>query len=265
MLPFHNERDFLPLSVRSLALQTVPFHLVLVDNNSTDGGGAEALDLARRAGMAVTLVTELQPGKVAALNRGLNVAETDLVATCDADTIYPHDYLARAQALLDQPGAAAAVAVTSPPGASNLARRTAGWRMSLMARLLPQQCLNGGAGQVFRRAMLEQAGGFDPAIWNWVLEDHEVMARIERHGRIVYDPRFECAPITRPRTASTVGWTLAERLAYHRTTPENRLAFFHRYLAPRLRDRALSSERLRRAEVHPRGQGDIATLHSVRG
>ncbi|MCW1381886.1 glycosyltransferase family 2 protein [Novosphingobium sp. KCTC 2891] len=265
VLPFHNEREFLPLSVRSLALQTVPFHLVLVDNNSSDGGPAEALDLARRAGMMVTLASEMQPGKVAALNLGLTHARTDLVATCDADTIYPHDYLARAELLLDQPGVAAAVAATAAPGASTLARRMAGMRLSVLARLLPQQCLNGGAGQVFRRTALEQAGGFDPAVWNWVLEDHEVMARIERHGRIAYHPRFECAPISRPRTASTVGWNLAERLRYHATRSHNRLDFFHHHLAPRLRERALSSDRLRRDPAHSRGSSEIAQLHPLRG
>ncbi|BEV00489.1 glycosyltransferase family A protein [Novosphingobium olei] len=266
VLPFHNERGYLPISLHSLAQQDRPFRLILVDNASTDGGGTEALDLARRLGLDVTFANEMQPGKVAALARGMTFVCTDFVATCDADTVYPRDYLSRAEALLDQPGVAAAVAATSEPGASALTRRVAGLRMALMARLLPQQCLNGGAGQVFRSSMLERAGGFDPAVWNWVLEDHEVMARIEHQGRIAYDAGFECAPISRPRTISSTGWNLPERLRYHLTTQHSRLAFFHEYLAVRLRDRKLTSERLRRDGMNQtRGSSEIAQLHPLRG
>lgn len=265
VLPFHNERAFLPISLESLAAQTEPFHLILVDNGSTDGSGAIAEALCHLAGISATLLTERRPGKVSALQCGVEAVRTELIATCDADTIYPPDYLARAGELLDRRHAVAAVAATAAPEAGALRRRLAGLHIALVGGLLPQQCHNGGAGQVFRTDALRAAGGFDPAIWNWVLEDHEIMARIEHYGRIAYDRDFLCAPITRPRSASTVGWRLREQLRYHMTGAATRIGFFHQYLGPRLRERALSSDRLRRDAQYrdePRGR---AELHPVRG
>jgi glycosyltransferase involved in cell wall biosynthesis len=267
VLPFHNERDFLPISLRSLAVQSMPFRLILVDNGSTDGSGEIAMDLCHRIGLATTLLQERRPGKVSALQSGVGAVSTELIATCDADTLYPHDYLARAAALLDSEGTVAAVAATARPEASPRDRTLAGLRIAVASRLLPQQCLNGGAGQVFRTAALKAAGSFDPHIWNWVLEDHEVMARIEQWGRIAYDRYFLCAPIIRPRpgSASTVRWNRIERLRYHATTTANRQSFFHNFLGPRLHQKALTSDRLRRDARQSEEPQEFYDLYPVRG
>jgi hypothetical protein len=124
----------------------------------------------------------------------------------------------------------AAVAATQPPGASRWQRRFAGWKLELTSKLLPQQCLNGGAGQVFRTSALRAVGGFDPQIWNWVLEDHEIMARIEQQGRIAYHRHFECAPLERSGSGPAPGWRFHERILYHCSRAANRKAFFHGYL-----------------------------------
>ncbi|CAN5245226.1 hypothetical protein BH10PSE13_BH10PSE13_20480 [soil metagenome] len=265
VLPFHNERDFLPISLTSLAAQSVPFQLLLVDNGSTDGSAEIALALCRRIGLIAMLLHEHRPGKVSALQAGMDGVVTELVATCDADTIYPPDYLMRAGSLFDDTAVAAAVAVNARPASSLRDRTLAGLRIALIARLLPQQCLNGGASQVFRTSALRAVGGFDPKIWNWVLEDHEIMARIEQQGRIAYHRAFLCMPIVRPRTVSTMGWNLFERLRYHATTPSSRRSFFHNFLAPRLRQRALTSDRLRRDVVYCKDTHELTGLHPVRG
>lgn len=250
VVPFHNECEYLPANLHSLAIQTVPFRLVLVDNGSTDGSAEIALAICREIGLAPVLRTESRPGKVAALQCGIEGVVAELVATCDADTIYPRDYLARAAALLDRPAVVAAVAATSPPASSALRRKMAGLHLAVAAFFLRQQCLNGGAGQVFRTGALRAAGGFDPLIWNWVLEDHEIMARVEREGLIAYHPGFHCAPTARPRTGVKASWRLVERLRYHRTNSSSRIAFFHGFLSPRLRQRAVTSDRLRRVAPH---------------
>ncbi|MET0364641.1 MAG: glycosyltransferase family A protein [Sphingobium sp.] len=265
VLPFYNERDYLPISLQSLAEQTVPFHLILIDNNSNDGSADVAMTLCHLGGISVTLLTERRPGKVSALQSGVEAARSELIATCDADTIYPPDYLERAALLLDGTGSVAAIAATAPPEASPFSRRMAGLHIAIAGKLLPQQCHNGGAGQVFRTDALKAAGSFDPQIWNWVLEDHEIIARVERQGRIAYHADFQCAPITRPRSVSTVGWKFSEQLRYHASTPATRHAFFHDFLGPRLRDRALSSDRLRR-DTHYRDEPPgLSDLYAVRG
>ena len=246
IVPYHNERRCLRATLQSLAAQTVRPLVILVDNGSTDRSAEVARAACAEFGIAALHLEELRPGKVAALQRGLAETRSRFVATCDADTLYPSDYLELAGRLLDRPRVAAAVAAYCPVDAPARVAWLAGWRMALTSRLLPQQCLNGGAGQVFRTAALKRCGGFDPAIWNWVLEDHEVMARIEAHGTIAYHPDFLCHPTPRPRSVNCTGWNLGEQLRYHATVSGERVRYFHEFLAPRLRDRALPSEMLRR-------------------
>lgn len=247
IVPFFNEREWLPVVLRSLAAQTIRPQVILVDNASTDRSGEVARQLAAELELDAVHLWEGRPGKVAALQAGLAEVRGTFVATCDADTDYPADYLAVAMRLLARPGTVCAIAANTAPGTRPLASRLAGLRLAATARLLPQQCLNGGASQVFRTAALKACGGFDPAIWNWVLEDHEVIARIEGEGRIAYAGDFVCHPAARPRGTDCTGWNLGEQLHYHATRGRaDRLDFFHRVLGPRLRDRALSSEKLRR-------------------
>lgn len=249
IVPYHNERRFLRATLASLAAQTVRPLVILVDNGSTDRSAEVARAACEEFGIAALHIEEHRPGKVAALQRGLAETRSRFVATCDADTLYPAGYLDLAGRLLGRSGAVAAVAAYCAADAPIRTVRLAGWRMALTSWLLPQQCLNGGAGQVFLTAALKQCGGFDPAIWNWVLEDHEVMARVERLGRIVYHPGFVCHPTPRPRSVNCTGWNLVEQLRYHATTRGERLRYFHEFLAPRLRARALPSEMLRRAAL----------------
>ena len=251
IVPFHNEREYLPLCLQSLATQSTQAKIILVDNGSTDDSAAISREVCSRLGLEACQVSEVRPGKVAALQRGLAEVSTEFVATCDADTIYPSAYLMTATRILESRDVVAAVAATSPVGAAQWQTGVAGLRLQLTAALLQQQCLNGGAGQVFLTSALRICGGFDPAIWNWVLEDHEIMSRIERHGKIAYHRAFHCHPAERPRESNCTGWLLAEQLRYHATTRDDRLNFFHEFLAPRLRARALPSEKLRRATGIP--------------
>jgi glycosyltransferase involved in cell wall biosynthesis len=253
IVPFYNEREFLRGTIASLAAQTVRPLLILVDNASSDHSAEVARAACGEFGIEALHLHEPRPGKVAALQCGLREVTTRFVATCDADTDYPPEYLELAGRLLERPGAAAAIAANCAPRAPRRTARLAGLRLVLTAKLLPQQCLNGGASQVFRTSALRACGGFDPAIWNWVLEDHEIMARIEGYGTLEYHRDFICHPAERPRSVDCTGWKLSERLRYHATSPGERVDFFHRFLGPLLRQRALASEKLRRTGAVPSG------------
>jgi hypothetical protein len=180
-----------------------------------------------------------------ALAAGLAMVLTPFVATCDADTFYPPDYLDQAAALLRIAGVAAALAWYTDAEADGLRRAWRRLRVLLPARALPRQCHSGGAGQVFRTDTLRAAGGFDPARWNLVLEDHEVVHRLIRLGSLGYGRDFWCAPARRPRRRPSTRWTLAERLLYHLAPDRLRDRYFYGFLRHRLEARGLSSDRLR--------------------
>ena len=118
LIPFFNERNFLDGTLASLAAQDVPFELILIDNGSTDGSGDVAAAICQRLGLSFTLRVDRRPGKVNALQSGIECTQTPFVATCDADTLYPTDYLRKAQHLLETSGAVAGGAYFVTPTAT---------------------------------------------------------------------------------------------------------------------------------------------------
>jgi glycosyltransferase involved in cell wall biosynthesis len=251
ILPFFNEREHLPLALASLSAQTVPYRLILVDNGSTDTSATYVRRRLAEGFAGGVLVEEPRPGKVAALAAGLRLVDTPYVATCDADTWYPPEYLAEAQHLLETGGptvhGAGAYFVNDPRSRTSRLMGALHWLSA--ARLLPRQTHTGGAGQVFRTASLRGAGGFDPMRWPYVLEDHEIGQRLLKLGRVCYGARLWCAPSTRPRNRGPVSWTLVERLVYHATPHGLKDWYFYTFLGPRLAARGLLSHRLRAVPV----------------
>jgi glycosyltransferase involved in cell wall biosynthesis len=245
IVPFFNEAAHLPALLASLAAQTCPVRVILVDNGSTDGSADIALAECARLGLDHRLVLQPVPGKVSALSAGLRLVTTPLVATCDADTLYPAHYLAEAARLLAQPGCVVAGAFYATPDSDAAARRPTALAKARAARLLPRQSHTGGAGQAFRTEALRRAGGFDAGRWNFVLEDHEIIHRVMRFGTMRYAERLWCSPSERPRNRDSIRWTLAERLVYSAAAPWAGDWFFYRFLADRLRARRLTSERIR--------------------
>jgi len=245
VIPFFNEANFLPATLRSVAGLKGPFRLVLVDNGSTDGSSEIARFACEEFGLAYTLISEPCAGKVHALRAGLAQVRTRYVATFDADTHYPPHYLVEAGKLLGKPGVAVAGAYFTH--AHEWARRDAftGAHIVAAGKLLGHQCHAGGAGQVFNTEILRRAGGFDASRWNLVLEDHEIIHRVCQLGTMAYGMNFYCHPSPRERDRDSIRWTLFERLTYHFTPRARQANFFYDFLARRLRARKLSSERMR--------------------
>lgn len=247
VIPVFNEAEYLPGTLASLAGQLVPFRLVVVDNGSTDGCIEAAKAFARTNNLDAVFLSEPRPGQVHALKRGLAAVETELVAVCDADTWYPPHYLSRAEALFDQEGSGCA-AVSAYLRRENVGPvRDALTRLHRLtaARLMPRQNHTSGAAQCFRTRALRAAGGYDPAIWPYVLKDHELMHRVLQLGFQVYDRDLWCISSSRRADRRRVRWTLVERLAYHLTPFRLKHGFFHRYLAGRFEARGQRDTALR--------------------
>jgi glycosyltransferase involved in cell wall biosynthesis len=245
IVPFFNERACIAETIASLAQQTMPFRLLLVDNGSTDGSAAIAAKAAGGHELNYTVLTEDTPGKVSALRAGLQEVDTRWVATCDADTLYPPHYLAAASAQLVRSGCVATGAYRVPRGAGPIKRAAKAWQILNTARLLRRQSHSGGWGQAFCTASLRAAGGFDPGLWNFVLEDHEVIHRLMRQGRMRYSNELWCMPSLRKRDRDSVRWTSVERLTYSLTAPLAGDWYFYSFLSRRLQRRKLFSHCLR--------------------
>ena len=249
VIPYYNERAGIAATLASVGEQSRrDFRLILVDNASTDASEDECRRaMAAYPDLAVTYLREPRPGQVNALKRGIDAVATELVAICDADTWYPPHYLAAATARYDAggPGLVAVMAYLMPARPWRLRAAFDRWHWLAAARVWPNQNHTSGAGQTFRTAALRAAGGYDPAIWPYVLKDHELLARVLRHGRQAYDRALWCISSDRRTSRDAVRWTLGERLLYHLLPHRDRNAFFHRFLAPRFERRGLRDTKLR--------------------
>lgn len=245
VLPYYNEAGFIGDTLASLAAQTCrDFALVLVDNNSADGGAAKArAACAAMSDIPVRFLHEAEPGKLHALRTGLAKAETALVGTIDADTHFPPEYVARILYLFDrQPGTAMAIAFNVGEDRS---RRRCRKLQHVQARLFPRKAHGGGTCQAFDRRMFDAAGGFDPARWPFVLEDHEIVHAVGKLGTIAWSPDHVCHASERRSDRSDCSWTVFERVLY-KLLPDRAMDwFFYRFLARRFERRGLVNMRLR--------------------
>src|SRR5689334_11745006 len=73
--------------------------LVVIDNASTDG--TKSLVKSFETRLPLTYLFESAPGKNAALNQGLRVAEGDLVVFSDDDTVPRKDWLVQIRTVCD--------------------------------------------------------------------------------------------------------------------------------------------------------------------
>lgn len=236
VLPFFNEEGWIGRTVASLAAQSdSAFRLLLVDNGSTDSGAREAVDHAAALGDRVTIIQCPTAGKIPAMAAGLAGVNTPLVAICDADTLYPPDYVAIIRHLfMAHPRAAAVMAIDlyAPPADPASLRRID--RIMGKSRRFPTKCHAGGYAQAFRTGWLRAAGGFDAARWPYVLEDHEIMHRLRPYGPTVHHPDHVCFPSDRRASRKAVSWTRGERLLY-RYLPDVAMDwYFYRFLGRHL-------------------------------
>ena len=250
VIPYYNEREYLPSTLRSLRAQTVkPFRLVLVDNASTDGSEMLAREaLAGADDIDVEFLREETPGQAAALEHGIAHATTEFTAICDADTEYAPNYLERAGAQYDAlgPGVVAILATAlytkDPECADSRQRRL---KMRLVPHILRKQCHAGGYAHTFRTDALKHSGGYSRRIWPHLRKDHELMHRIWKEGRVAHDPSLWCYANDRRNVRLQARWTLYERILYHLTPFQAKDWFFYRFLGPRMARRKHDERRLR--------------------
>lgn len=197
----HNEASVLPVTLAALFAQTSPPDRILIaDDGSSDGTAAlltGAFGLATVAPGGVsssashpTLQWLAMPhgGKPAALNAGMELLDTELVLTVDADTLLdPGAIAAMRGAFAADPRLVAATGVLAPVcGRSRTARlfqwfQTYEYLRNFLSRYawmrMDSLLLISGAFAAFRREAVVRVGGFDAAC---LVEDYELIHRLRR-------------------------------------------------------------------------------------
>jgi len=194
VVPAHNEEAMLPATLEALRHQDVKeFELIVVDSASTDATG----EVAKAYGALVIRVNE--PGSARARQAGFEAASGQIIASTDADSVPPPDWLGR----LVGPFRNSEVVATY--GGVRLARgglviRVAerffnGWQRLNHALKRPIFC---GANFAVRKRTFLEVGGFR---WGEAFphegEDIRLAVKLLKMGEIVFMPDLLVATSTR--------------------------------------------------------------------
>ena len=164
VVPTYNERENLPRLVEEVMRLDSGFRLIIVDDNSPDGTGAIADDLARMWPGRIEVLHRpgkqgLGPAYVAGFRRAL-AGDAALIGTMDADLSHPVDRLPALVAATDR--ADLAIGSRYVPGGGSIGwpfhRRLLsrfGGRYARLVLGVPISDLTGGF-KVYRRSMLER-------------------------------------------------------------------------------------------------------------
>jgi hypothetical protein len=167
-----------------------PLQLVLAVGPSADRTERIARDLAA-AEPRITVVANPSGKIAAALNLAVGTARHQVIARIDGHALFPPDYLTTAVAVLAQTGAADVGGVMAAEGETPFQQAVA-WGMTSKAGVGSAGWHTGGqAGPadsvylgVYRREMIEQAGGWDETMLR--AEDWELNYRIRARGGLVW-------------------------------------------------------------------------------
>ena len=193
IIPAFNEARVIEASVRRvLASHYEGLQVIVADDGSSD----ETTAIVRKAfadDPRVTLLTLVNGGKAAALNRALQDARGDVIIALDADTQFEPDTIRRLARWFDDPRIGAVAGDARVGNRVNLITR---WQAIeyITAQNLERRALAGfdamtvvpGAVGAWRRAALDAVGGYPE---DTLAEDQDLTIAIQRAGwRVTYDP-----------------------------------------------------------------------------
>ena len=190
IIPAYNEAERIPTTLRAtadfLASQPWSSRIVVVDNGSVDETSAVVARIARASdAVDIRLMGCAQPGKGAAVRRGLLSSRAHFAGFLDADLATPISTLTDAMTYLEA-GASAVIASRHVPGSTfvqpqHLGRRVGGTAFRLMTRRMVQGIADTQCGFKFfetgaaKRALVEcRTMGF--------AFDVELLQRIQHAG-----------------------------------------------------------------------------------
>lgn len=184
VIPCFNEADYIGATIASLQAQRVVggCEIIVVDNNCTDATAA----IARNLG--ATVVTEHERGVCAARQRGAQASRGQIIVSADADTTYAPDWLEKIHRAFAADNRV--VGVVGPcrykdgPHWGRLYARLLFGLVGLAYRLTGRVFYVTATNIAVRR---DHFPGYDTRLTQGG-DELDLLRRLRRQGRVVYDP-----------------------------------------------------------------------------
>ncbi len=191
VVPAYNEAAGIAATVRSLVTSSYPgdIEVIVVDDGSADATAAIVQQMALRN---VSVISQPNAGKPAALNRGIAAARHDILVLVDGDTVFQPDTIGRLASRLFDPSVGAVSGNVKVGNRNGILGRwqhleyVIGFNLDRrMFDILGAIPTVPGAAGAFRRAALAAAGGLSA---DTLAEDTDLTMAICRSGwRVVYE------------------------------------------------------------------------------
>jgi glycosyltransferase involved in cell wall biosynthesis len=187
VIPAYNEEKYIGRCLESVRDQTYngPLEIVVVDNNCTD----RTAEIARS--MGATVVAEPVRGIGSARQRGALAARGEIIASTDADTVVPPNWLERIARRFEAD--AELGGLYGPLRHIDGSELGKAYMIAVMPMLMHvtqrinMPCFSGNNFAV-RRDRLMAVGGYNPKLLTG--EDVDVSMRMSKITRLEFDPTF---------------------------------------------------------------------------
>ena len=207
IIPVFNAARYLPIALESVYEQTFSdWHIVLVDDGSTDNITEVVAPFLGRFGSRITYIRRSNQGPSAARNAAIRASTSEFIALLDADDAWlPCRLIESITILMEHPQAGLAYGlVTYMDAEGNLGSTWEGNRRYAEGRIAPQIYMRRVELPcptiTFRRRCVEEAGLFDETMR--ATEDRDLWLRIAFRYEVAFIPKVIAYYRASPDSAS---------------------------------------------------------------
>jgi glycosyltransferase involved in cell wall biosynthesis len=188
VVPAFNEQKYLGYCLESLLNQEYndSFEIIVVDNDSSDN----TFSIAESYGVKV--ITESRPGIAWARQKGFETATGEIIASTDADTVLPGNWLSLIEQLFRENTDAVAIAghylLSDGPAITQAAIKLSLMVVPQMVKYTPELWNFPGSNFAVKADAYDEIGGFNPH--SELYDDIDLCQRLRRNGRIIFCPEL---------------------------------------------------------------------------
>lgn len=204
IVPVYNGEAFLAEAVDNIRQQGwQPLEIIIIDDGSTDGTAGVANSIKGN----VRYVHQSNQGPAAARNRGLEMADGNVIGFLDADDLWPEKKIeTQLGYLYENPSVDIVLGKTQFMRQSGVVNG----KKAYEEYLKPGIFLNLGSG-LFRKSVFDKVGFFDPELYysedaDWFIRARELKVSIALIDQITLLYRIHQNNMTRGKTPAEIGF-----------------------------------------------------------